>query len=153
MLLIVAVIILCQCQPATKSEGSEEDLNALIGEWRNTTLRVELDKKHGEPSDVFEVDEATWEETLKIRPIRTFFNEDGSFNSEHYNLQDSLVLNPEGTWSATEDEIVMITVRPFNDTTSCSYSVVDGIATFGCWVDWDEDGEKDDWYLGAQRKY
>ncbi|MEQ8359419.1 MAG: hypothetical protein RH860_08025 [Cytophagales bacterium] len=90
---------------------------------------------------------------MKIRPIRTFFNEDGSFNSEHYNLLDSLVLNPEGTWSATEDEIVMITVRPFNDTTSCSYSVVDGIATFGCWVDWDEDGEKDDWYLGEQRKY
>jgi len=125
----------------------------LAGEWRNVTLRVELDKKQGEPTSVFEVNEETWESTLQIRPIRTYFKPDGKFNSEHFNLTDSLVLNPEGTWSATTDEITMITLKPFNDTTSCTYRIEGNVVTFGCWVDWDEDGEKDDWYLGTQKRF
>ncbi len=126
---------------------------SLIGEWRNVSLRIEMDKNHGEPSSIFEVDDTTWEEKLQIRPIQTFFTEDGHFNSEHYNLQDSLILNPEGTWNATDNEITMITTTPFNDTTACSFNIVNDIVTFGCWVDWDEDGEKDDWYEGTQRKH
>lgn len=117
------------------------------------SLSVALDKKHGESSDIFEVDEINWEEKLKIRPIRTYFRTDGTFNSEHYNLKDSLIMNPSGTWTASDKEIFMITTSPFSDTTSCTYTIKGDVITFGCWVDWDEDGEKDDWYLGTQKKF
>ncbi|MEQ8423387.1 MAG: hypothetical protein RIA63_01665, partial [Cyclobacteriaceae bacterium] len=110
--LLIVGLFLVGCQPSKQNneiseENSTEKSSPLIGEWRNLTLRVELDKKQGEPSSVFEVDENTWKETLQIHPIRTYFRSDGSFNSEHFNLNDSLVLNPEGTWTATADEIVI----------------------------------------------
>lgn len=152
--IILSFFCFVSCQPSNSTKGEVAvESSSLIGEWRNLTLRVELDKKHGAPTSIFEANEKTWEEKLQIRPIRTYFNEDGSFNSAHYNLSDSLVMNPEGTWAVTGEEITMITTKPFKDTTTCTYSIKDGVVTFGCWVDWDEDGEKDDWYLGTQRKF
>ncbi len=148
---ILMLIWVAGCQ-ATTSDNTTTD-NSLYGEWRNLTLKVELDKKHGEPTSIFEVNESTWESELQIRPFQTFFNKDRTFNSAHYNLQDSLVLNPHGTWTATTEKVLMITTAPFSDSTACIYSIKDDIVTFGCWVDWDEDGEKDDWYLGTQKKY
>lgn len=149
---ILLMLVLAGCSQATKEKGEVKE-NPLIGEWRNLTIRVEMDKKQGEPTSVFEANEATWEEKVKIKPIRTYFREDSTFNSEHFNLKDSLVLNPEGTWTATEGEIEMTTLKPFSDTTSCTYSIEGDVITFGCWVDWDEDGEKDDWYVGTQKRY
>lgn len=151
ILMFVMGLTVC-CQAPKKDRDSAKD-HPLVGEWRNLTLKVEINKKGDEPAGLFEVDESTWEETLKIRPIRTYFRNDSTFNSEHYDLQDSLVLNPEGIWIAADGEVTMTTTKPFSDTTTCTYTIVDGIVTFGCWVDWDEDGEKDDWYLGTQKKY
>lgn len=153
MRIVIAWLMICVSSCQTSKSENIADQNSLVGEWRNMSLRVELDKKHGAPSSIFEVNESSWENELQIRPIQTSFNKDGTFNSAHYNLQDSLVLNPEGTWTATAEEVLMITTSPFSDTTSCTYTIKDGVVTFGCWVDWDEDGEKDDWYLGTQKKY
>lgn len=100
------VFILVSCQTPKRESIAE---SPLLGEWRNMSLSVALDKKHGESSDIFEVDEINWEEKLKIRPIRTYFRTDGTFNSEHYNLKDSLIMNPSGTWTASDKEIFMIT--------------------------------------------
>lgn len=98
---ILLMLVLAGCTQGTKDKD-EVKQNPLIGEWRNLTIRVEMDKKHGEPTSIFEANEATWEEKVRIKPIRTYFREDNTFNSEHFNLKDSLVLNPEGTWTATE---------------------------------------------------
>lgn len=149
---ILLMLVLAGCTQGTKDKD-EVKQNPLIGEWRNLTIRVEMDKKHGEPTSIFEANEATWEEKVRIKPIRTYFREDNTFNSEHFNLKDSLVLNPEGTWTATEGKMEMITLKPFSDTTSCTYSIAGDVITFGCWVDWDEDGKKDDWYVGTQKRY
>ncbi|MFZ1805930.1 MAG: hypothetical protein WAU36_01845 [Cyclobacteriaceae bacterium] len=151
-ILVSIIILFMGCQPPQRKNQSEV-VHPLAGEWRNLTLKVEMDKQHGEPTSIFDVNENTWEEQLQIRPIKTYFRNDGTFNSEHFNLQDSLVLNPKGTWTSTDKEITMITTDPFSDTTACSYTIKDNVVTFGCWVDWDEDGEKDDWYLGTQKKY
>lgn len=152
ILIILIAVVSCQ-NTKENSSSQEEQLATLVGEWTNLTLHVEMDKKNGEPSSVFDVNEKTWEEQLQIRPIRTYFRGDGTFNSEHFNLQDSLVLNPSGSWTASEGKITMITTKPFSDTTSCTYTIKGNVVTFGCWVDWDEDGEKDDWYLGTQKRY
>ncbi|MBZ0244532.1 MAG: hypothetical protein K8H85_01165 [Cyclobacteriaceae bacterium] len=146
-------IILFSCSSKSGENRESYKFESLVGEWRNLALKVELDKKQGRPSSIFEVNENTWEEQLQIRPIRTYFRNDGTFNSEHFNLQDSLVLNPSGSWTATDGEITMMTTQPFSDTTMCTYTIKGNVVTFGCWVDWDEDGEKDDWYLGTQKKY
>lgn len=146
-------IILFSCSSKSGENRESYKFESLVSEWRNLTLKVELDKKQGRPSSIFEVNENTWEEQLQIRPIRTYFRNDGTFNSEHFNLQDSLVLNPSGSWTATDGEITMMTTQPFSDTTTCTYTIKGNVVTFGCWVDWDEDGEKDDWYLGTQQKY
>lgn len=150
--LVALSVVVLACQPQGK-KAEENGIHPLIGEWRNVDLSVEMDKKNGEPSRVFKVDENTWEDSLQIRPIRTYFRSDGTFNSEHFNLEDSLVLDPSGTWSTADEMITMITTRPFSDTTACEYQINGDVVTFGCWVDWDQDGDKDDWYLGTQKRF
>lgn len=151
-LLAVSMCILLSCQPQNK-KAEESTVHPLLGEWRNVDLTVEVDKKDGDPSRIFKVDEHTWEDSLQIRPIRTYFRGDGTFNSEHFNLNDSLILNPSGTWSTTNNIMTMITTNPFSDTTACEYTINGDVVAFGCWVDWDQDGEKDDWYLGTQKRF
>ncbi|MGE0590492.1 MAG: hypothetical protein AB7O48_18070 [Cyclobacteriaceae bacterium] len=153
-LLIVVVFFgaLISCKQQDKKVGDDTP-HPLAGEWRNVDLTVEYDKKNGQTTRVFAVDENTWEDSLQIRPIRTYFKSDGTFNSEHFDLNDSLILDPSGTWLIENDMITMITTKPFSDTTACEYKINGDVVTFGCWVDWDQDGSKDDWYLGTQKRF
>jgi len=144
------MMLSCQTQ---RKKTVEDMVHPLVGEWRNVDLTVEMDKKNGDVSRIFKVDVSTWEDSLQIRPIRTYFRPNGTFNSEHFNLNDSLVLNPSGTWSTSDNMMTMITTKPFSDTTACEYTIDGEMVTFGCWVDWDQDGNKDDWYLGTQKRF
>lgn len=148
---LLGILILIACQ-SKQQNVSDSKAHPLVGKWSNMSIRLEMNRKHGEPTSIYEVDSARWEEELKIRFIETSFNSDETFSSPHFNLRDSLILDQKGNWTADDNEIVMITTTPFADTTACKFVVIEGVAKFECWVDWDQDGEKDDLYKGQQRK-
>src|SRR5690349_324459 len=71
----------------------------LHGQWRNVSMKLEMKTyKNSDSTKTMLVTEETWEKIMGIRPIRTFFWFDGKYNSEHYNLNDSLFYNPAGKW-------------------------------------------------------
>jgi hypothetical protein len=133
---------------------SEIDLRQpLIGEWNNLSLYVEIDTKNNSDSnEVFIVPRAEWESTLKIKPIRTFFNADSTWHAAHYNLKDSLVYDPSGKWWLSGSKLWMAQALPSADTTVYSFVIMNDTATFNATLDWDMDGKKDDNYLGTQQK-
>jgi hypothetical protein len=122
----------------------------LLGEWRSVSLKVEIYK------DTFmeklEANQDNWEQVLGIKPIRTFFRADGTFNSEHYNSKDSLVLNVKGTWQVQGNKLYLMQSSPKVDTVICKTWMRGDQAEFDCMVDWDEDGFQDDRYFGVQKK-
>lgn len=97
--------------------------------------------------------EHNWETAMKAKPIRTFFKADGTYNSEHRNLNDSIVYNPAGKWSIVGDSLFMMDTFP-QEGLSYKYKIkIDGnIAEFRGVEDFDSDGNKDDEYYGSQRK-
>lgn len=146
------LLAMSACQAPETESQAEEIGNTLEGEWRNLSMRIDINKKGGAATSVYEVDSSTWEQKLKIKAINTSFNADRTFESPHYNLRDSLVLDQKGRWMANDSVLTMITESPFADTAVCKFTVSGGVAKFECWVDWDQDGEKDDLYVGTQRR-
>ena len=114
-------------------------------------LRLILKKNTAEQEELI-VTREEWESKLKIKPIRTFFREDSTWNSAHYNLNDSLVYNPSGKWWVQGDSIVMLQTFPSPDTTLYFLTLKSDTASFESLLDWDGDGKKDDRYLGRQLK-
>ena len=102
--LVIAISVLLSCNDNKEKEQSQpvDDTTTsqkLIGEWNNLYLNVKVDsKKNTAEQEELIVTREEWESKLKIKPIRTFFREDSTWNSAHYNLNDSLVYNPSGKW-------------------------------------------------------
>lgn len=123
----------------------------LIGEWNNLSIRINIQSKNNsDTSEVFDVNRSEWEDRLRIKPIRTFFRTDSTWNSAHYNLNDSLVYNPSGKWWLHAEKLVMLQDFPSRDTTTYSLSLKNDTASFETMLDWDMDGKKDDLYFGKQ---
>lgn len=149
---VLTIVFACNESPGTKKETDFPD-KQLIGEWNNLSIKIDIHSKNNSDSnEVFEVNRPEWEERLKIKPIRSFFREDSTWNSAHYNLKDSLVYNPSGKWWIENEKLVMLQQKPSPDTTQYSFVINKDTATFECMLDWDMDGKKDDFYSGKQIK-
>lgn len=109
--------------------------------------------KNSDSTKVLEVMEQNWETVMKAKPIRTFFNADGTYNSEHHNLNDSIVYNPAGKWNVVGDSLFMRDTFPQKGLAYKYRITLDSdIAEFRGVEDFDQDGNKDDEYYGSQRK-
>jgi hypothetical protein len=125
----------------------------LLGEWRNTYLKIEMQGKTGGLPVTMEADSLNWEKVLKMHPIRTHFNTDGSYYSEYFNLKDSLIRRPTGAWAIKGDTIVMAQITPERSETRLHISISNNVATFSGLIDFTGSGKKQDTYLGKQRKF
>lgn len=152
MYLLCLSILSLHCNEKIKKAGhGSTSGQSLVGEWNNVYLKVEtISKSNGNENEVLEVRRDEWEARLKIKPIRSFFREDSTWNSAHYNLNDSLVYDPSGKWWTDADRLTMLQTKPSPDTTIYTFTVKGDTATFEALVDWDRDGKKDDRYFGKQ---
>lgn len=144
----------CSQEKADKGQVNTALTQGLLGEWRNVYLRLTMNSyKDSDSSRVFEVNEANWEAKMNIQPIRTFFRKDGTYNSEHRNLADSMVYNPAGRWVVYGDTIVMTDTFP-SIGQAYRYKVIlkDSLVEFYGMEDSDRDGKNDDNYFGIQRR-
>lgn len=151
--LMIFLFIACNNSDTKKTGELTSVAEQLTGEWNNLSIRVEINSKNNTDStEVFEVGRPQWEEKLKIKPIRSFFRADSTWNSAHYNLKDSLVYDPSGKWWTEGDNLTMLQVLPSPDTTVYRFTITKDTASFECILDWDMDGKKDDKYFGKQVK-
>lgn len=148
----ISMIFLLSCNSSTsEKEPGTPAAPSLVGEWNNIYLKVDINSKNNTDSnDVLEVDRSAWEEKLKIKPIRSFFRKDSTWNSAHYNLNDSLVYDPSGKWWTNGDQLTMLRLIPSPDTTIYTYSIKNDTVSFEATLDWDGDGKRDDRYFGRQ---
>ncbi len=127
----------------------------LHGQWRNVYMKLEMRTyKNTDSTKIMEVTEDSWEKVMGIRPIRTYFWFDGKYNSEHYNLNDSLVYNPAGKWVLKNDSLIMSDTFPKAGLQYRYKLAINGnMAEFWGMEDLDGDGKADDLYYGTQRKF
>jgi hypothetical protein len=146
LLTFLLATLLFACNDAGKE-------NQLIGEWNNLSMRIETNSKNNsDANEVFEVDQAHWEEKLKIKPIRTVFEPDSIWSSSYYNLQDSLFRKSAGKWWIEDSKLTMLQLTPSVDTTVYTFRISSDTVSFEGMLDWDSDGKKDDRYFGKQVK-
>lgn len=157
-LLLSLLVAIAACESTKKEEEdtkakvdetAESLREALIGgEWRNLSMQVTI---HGDEKDsVISVPEGEWENILQIKPITTVFHDDGTYTSEYRTLEDSVFMTSQGTWMLTSDTLFMVERGTGN---GYKTSITGDIARFEGYLDWDEDGEADDHYIGKQKKY
>ena len=153
ILMALSTLIVVSCNDQENKKADFVKPEQMIGEWNNLSIRVDIEtKKNTDSSEVLNVEQAEWEQRLKIKPIRTYFRADSTWNSAHYNLNDSLVYNPSGKWWIEKDSLIMVQTFPSVDTSSYLLKLNKDTASFTSRLDWDMDGEKDDLYVGRQLK-
>lgn len=151
---LVLALVVTSCSDKKEKEityklpASSDSLKSqLVGTWSNLTLHVEMKSDNGD--SVLIIEKGEWESTLKIKPIETSFREDGTFISTYYTLDGEIMMTNEGVWYIEEDSVVLV---QDNVATSYKASIEEDVATFKGYVDWDQDGEVDDYYQGTQGK-
>ncbi len=158
IVLLVLIIAGTQCtskkneNPENTSISEEQTLSSvLLGEWRNLSMEVNIKSfNQGTGDTIVVVAEGDWENTLKIQPIRTTFQDNGVYRSAYWSLADTLLMEKVGKWSVSGgDSLEMI-----EDGVSTMYfTEIDGDRViFSATLDWDGDGELDDHYSGTQQK-
>jgi hypothetical protein len=146
--------LLAACSPTSGTinygSGNQETVDALIGEWRNTSLRITLNTANGtDGSEEKKYDESNWEEQFGMKPARTFFQENGSYYTEYRDLDDSVFQVAKGNWSVNGDSLIM---EESDFTYRYRIRIQGETGEFTALIDGDEDGEWDDNYVEVQRK-
>ena len=149
-IIALAALLVIAC---TSREKSNELGKKIVGEWRNIYLKIVINEADTKDSvRISECDSTNWEAMLGIKPIHTFFNADGSYKSDYYNLKDSLFLTNTGSWTIKGDTLIMNQLTPKPGIYKMKTTIVAGVSTFEGMIDFDHDGKQDDHYLGRQRK-
>lgn len=144
LLYLLIITIGCSSGNDEKNAEAETTQPEIIGEWRNLSMIVRM------PDSTVNVPEGAWEDVLGIKPIRTTFNENGTFVSEYRTLEDSVFMTSNGTWKIEGDTLAMIERGAEN---KYFYSIDGDTVTFRGYLDWDQDGLPNDHYAGKQLRF
>lgn len=157
LLPLLFIIIISACdnkssneQPAVQEEEQSEEVvqnleQELIGEWYNLTLDLVI---KADPDSTLHVPDGKWEEIMGMKPIRTTYKGDGTFESVYTSLEGEPLGVSSGTWSL---DGAILTMIEHNSENKYDLSIQDGVATFTSELDWDMDGVLDQ-YSGTQQK-
>lgn len=133
---------------ACSSSDINEDL--LIGTWKNTALSVKMNTFENQDSINWLIARrGQWEEVLKIKPIETTYFSDGTFESVYYGLDHQNLGTEKGNWDLDGDTLTLSSPQYSN---SYKLELNNNELRFVSWLDWDQDGQKDDLYDGWQIK-
>jgi valyl-tRNA synthetase len=144
-LLVMLVLFAWGCKPEEPVQLIPDYSQQLTGTWE----MIELSVKVNQDSVLnFAVRENDWKNLLQVKPAQTTFLRDNTFRREFKSLGDDLIDQEEGSYSLEKDTLYMYSF----DTTIYKIHLSKGQMLWSGFVDWDDDGEKDDFYVGRQRK-
>lgn len=124
----------------------------LYGEWRNVSMVITT-AHNTTKSAIEEYKEENWEKDLKIKPIRTYYNADGTYTSEYRDLDNIVFNTTSGNWNIKQDSVVLHQTTP--EKRSAAYHIKfqgENVATFTALLDWTNNGKNDDLYVGKQQR-
>jgi hypothetical protein len=159
LIVCTLLVALCACgeeeKPVAKPANKTIDPRLIYGQWRNVSMKLHMNTYRGSDSAfTLDVNETNWEQVMNIRPIRTYFWSDNTYNSMHLDLNDSLFYNPAGRWYLKFDSIFMVDTFPKKGPVYKYKLKTNGtIAEFTGVEDLDGDGKADDEYFGTQRRF
>ncbi len=142
-------ILIGMCILLFSSCSSRKYEEYLLGEWYNESLRVDIDALDGQIDSVFLVPAGRWEEILQIKPILTTYKPDGTYESVYSRLDGSLLQKSSGEWVMRGDSLFLTSL---GETTGYHFEWQNGRGLFEGYLDWDTDGNSDDFYSGVQIK-
>ncbi|HEY0244134.1 MAG TPA: hypothetical protein VGC01_01110 [Mucilaginibacter sp.] len=149
--LVISLVVFSAFSKADKPSGNLAE--QLIGEWRNVYLKIIIHNK-SKPQEIVQADSTNWETRLGIKPIRTYFLENGTYYSEYRNLKDSVVRKASGTWSLKKgDSIIMTQLSPDKSVLKLKMQIINDHATFTGLIDFDGEGIDNDEYFGIHKKF
>ncbi len=150
ILLMSAMLLIGGCYSPHKDISRKD----LIGEWHNFYVNLEMPSYQGGASTFrLEANEMNWEELMEMKPIRTFFRENGTYVSEYRNLEDSVFMIHSGYWEIANDSLILRQREPVPIDYRYAVSLQGDTATFVAVMDFDGDGQEDDHYQGIQTKF
>ncbi|MCB0705172.1 MAG: hypothetical protein KDC34_07670 [Saprospiraceae bacterium] len=122
----------------------------LIGTWENISLEVIVNSFNNTDSSFsILVPRGSWEEKLGIKPIKTTYDGNNTYQSEYRNPSDSLIRTTRGIWNIFGDTLMLIEPEA---TYEYKVRIRESMAEFQSILDWDGDGKFDDSYKGTQIK-
>ncbi|MEM0994630.1 MAG: hypothetical protein AAF847_09950 [Bacteroidota bacterium] len=152
-LFLLLLFAACQTDNTKASEPTEDRLERrdLIGIWEQTSLKVTFNQTMGIPDSqrVFEVQEENWEETLSVKPVRSYFLADSTYRQDFIALNGDVYDSQRGLWNLIGDTLMLISPNA-----SYTYEITveaNGTSRYVGILDWDGDGLEDDEYRATQR--
>ena len=144
---------------SASADSSSTQANAdlqkqILGEWNASLLKVTINSALNNDSltEQIDVNEENWERVLKSKPLKTIFNEDGTYAVETRTMKDSVIKVSSGKWYTVNDSVFMNQKQP--DVKSFQYKVLisNNKVDFTGIVDWEGDTKTDDNYFCTMKK-
>ena len=104
-------------------------------------MMVELNAESGRIDSIFNVPAGKWEAILQIKPIKTVYHADGTYNSDYFGLEGEKLQTSAGEWGMKGDTLVL---TEKGKATRYHFRWLEGKAVFRGFLDWDNDGAEDD---------
>ncbi len=120
----------------------------ITGTWTNVSLLVTM-KRFEQQDSILKAEEGEWEEVLKIKPIITTFNADSTYSSQYFTLEGQNFYTDLGNWWIRNDSLVMLNEQ---GESTYHFEIKNNRVRFKAYLDWDQDGERDDHYDAVQIK-
>lgn len=118
-------------------------------------MKVIFTSRNGvEGQDSIFVTRDQWVKATGNLPIITAINADHTYESWYYDPSGKVLMrNPSGTWSLSQDSIIMQQIKPDQNTVfKMHLSFDDQLLHFRGVIDFDLDGRQDDLYDGWMQK-
>lgn len=125
--------------------------SSLIGSWQTIGLKATYHALTDTPY-VVQTPPESYEQEFNMKPIVTYYYENGTYLMEYRTTGDSVFSKIGGTWSTREDTLIMNHGGVPKTVYKYGVQLKGDTAVFEGWADLDKDGIVDDLYQGTQLK-
>lgn len=161
LLIVVGLVFVVSCSSGQGSKDDkkavrkdEEEFNygdaleeAVVGSWKNNTIDVDMHTYNNmDTSFHIAVNESSWKIMMDMNPIYTTIKEDGTFFTEYRDTLNNVFHTNKGIWYIDGDSLFLEDENGYKF--PYKIFVKDNDMEMETYVDYDGDGEKDDYYKG-----
>lgn len=156
---ICLFLVSCQNEKEIRAEAraSVDSLVALdnlrkeiVGNWETLSFHTSIKTANNKDSSYsIYAGKGEWEAKLGVKPFRTSFKENNTYEMEFRDLADSIMETKRGIWNVFGDSLLMI-----EEDGTYQYRIRGNkdYLEFKSTLDWDGDGVEDDEYMRIEQR-
>ncbi len=107
-LILLIIVLFSACQ-------SEKDFQKQLNgtDWTTSHFSVVMPThKNSDSTSTISANESNWAEVMKASPSKLYFNNDGSYKEDFFNINGEITITYEGTWETVGDSIIFSVEKP-----------------------------------------